>query len=66
MRASLCQIVTYIGLTASQEEMVEQLLQQEKGKPHNHVDVLLLVSIEATGVCIPIGNSEVLLATAYV
>jgi hypothetical protein len=30
--------------------------------PHNHGDLPPLVSIEATGVCIPIGNSEVLLA----
>jgi hypothetical protein len=30
--------------------------------PHNHVDLSLLASIESTGVCIPIGNSEVLLA----
>jgi hypothetical protein len=30
--------------------------------PHNHVDLPPHVSIEATGVSIPIGNSEVLLA----
>jgi hypothetical protein len=34
--------------------------------PHNNVDLPPLVSIEATGVCIPIGNSEVLLAAIYV
>jgi hypothetical protein len=33
-----------------------------KGIPHNHVHLPLLVSIEATGVCTLIGNSEVLLA----
>jgi hypothetical protein len=33
-----------------------------KGIPHNHVDLPPLVSVEATGVCIPIGNSEMLLA----
>jgi exonuclease III len=33
-----------------------------RGVPHNHVD---LVSIQATGVCIPVGNSEVLLASVY-
>jgi hypothetical protein len=33
--------------------------------PHNHADLPPLVSIEATGGCIPIGNSEVLLAAAY-
>jgi hypothetical protein len=32
-----------------------------KGIPHNHVDLPLVVSIKATGVCIPTGNSEVLL-----
>jgi hypothetical protein len=36
-----------------------------KGIPHNHVDLPPLVSAEATGVCIPVGNSEVLLATLY-
>jgi hypothetical protein len=25
--------------------------------PHNHVDLPLLISVEATGVCIPIGKS---------
>jgi exonuclease III len=33
-----------------------------KGIPHSHVNVPPLVSVEATGVCIPIGNTEVLLA----
>jgi hypothetical protein len=36
-----------------------------KGIPHNHVDLPLLVSVEATGVCVPIGNCEVLLAAVY-
>jgi exonuclease III len=36
-----------------------------KGIPHNYVDLHSLVSIEATGVCIPIGNCELLLAAAY-
>jgi hypothetical protein len=31
-----------------------------KGIPHNHVDLPPLVSVEATGVCIPIGNSDCL------
>jgi hypothetical protein len=31
----------------------------------NHVDLPPFVSVEATGVCIPIGNSEVLLAAVY-
>jgi hypothetical protein len=33
-----------------------------KGITHNLVDIPPLDSLEATGVCIPIGNSEVLLA----
>jgi hypothetical protein len=35
-----------------------------KGIPHNHVDLLPLVSIEATRVCISIGSSEVVIAIA--
>jgi hypothetical protein len=33
--------------------------------PYNHVDVPPLVSIEATGICIPTGNSETILAAGY-
>jgi hypothetical protein len=36
-----------------------------KGIPHNPIDLPPLVSVEATGVCIPTGNSEVLLAPVY-
>jgi hypothetical protein len=36
-----------------------------KGITHNHVDLPPLVAVEATGACIPIGNSEVLLAALY-
>jgi hypothetical protein len=38
-----------------------------KGIPHSYVDLPHLVSVEATGVCIrvPIGNSEILLASVY-
>jgi hypothetical protein len=36
-----------------------------KGIPHNHVDLPTLVSVEITGVCIPAGNNEVLLAAVY-
>jgi exonuclease III len=36
-----------------------------KGIPHNHVDLPPLVSVEVTGVCIPAGNREVLLAAVY-
>jgi hypothetical protein len=36
-----------------------------RGVPHSYVDLPPPVSVEATGVCIPIGNSEVLLASFY-
>jgi hypothetical protein len=36
-----------------------------KNISHNHVDLPPLVSVEATRVFIPIGNSEVMLAAAY-
>jgi hypothetical protein len=36
-----------------------------KGIPHKHVDLPPLVSVEATGVCIPISNSELLLTALY-
>jgi hypothetical protein len=36
-----------------------------KGIPHNHVDLPPLISVEATGVCTPTDNSEVMLAAVY-
>jgi hypothetical protein len=36
-----------------------------RGVPHSYADLPLLVSVEATGVCIRIGNSEILLASVY-
>jgi hypothetical protein len=36
-----------------------------RGAPHSYVDLPLPVSVEVTGVCIPIGNSEILLASVY-
>jgi hypothetical protein len=36
-----------------------------KGISHKHVDLPPFVSGEATGVCIPIGNREILLAAVY-
>jgi exonuclease III len=36
-----------------------------KGIPHSHVDLPSLISVETTGVCIPIGNKEILLAAVY-
>jgi hypothetical protein len=36
-----------------------------KDIPHSHVDLPPLATVEATGVCIPILNSEILLAAVY-
>jgi hypothetical protein len=36
-----------------------------RGVSHSYVDLLHLVSVEATGVCILIGNSEILRASVY-
>jgi hypothetical protein len=36
-----------------------------KGVPHSYVVLLPLISIEATGVSIPVGNKEILLAAVY-
>jgi exonuclease III len=33
----------------------------KKGIPHTHVDLPPLLSVEAAGVCIPIGNTEMFL-----
>jgi exonuclease III len=37
----------------------------KKGVPNCYVDLPPLISIEATGVCITIGNKEILLAAVY-
>jgi hypothetical protein len=37
----------------------------KKGISHTCVDLALIVSVEATGVCIPIGNTEMFLAAVY-
>jgi hypothetical protein len=36
-----------------------------KGIPHSYVDLPPLISIEATGFCIPVCNKEILLAAVY-
>jgi hypothetical protein len=40
-------------------------LQLKNGINQNHADLPPIVSVEATGVCINIGNSEILLAAVY-
>jgi hypothetical protein len=36
-----------------------------KGVPRSYVDLPPLISIEATGVCISVGNKEIMLAVVY-
>jgi hypothetical protein len=38
---------------------------KKKGIPHTYVDLPPLVSLEATGFSIPIGHTEMLLASVY-
>jgi hypothetical protein len=65
MRDSLFQITTFIEPTATLSEKAELPLRLEEARPHNHVDLPPTVSVEETRVCIPIGNSELLLASLY-
>jgi hypothetical protein len=37
----------------------------KRGIPHTYVDLPPLLSLEVTGVCIPIGHTEMLLASIY-
>jgi hypothetical protein len=37
----------------------------KKGIPHTCVDLPPLLSVEVTGICIPIGNTEMFLAAVY-
>jgi hypothetical protein len=62
MKGSLFQIITYIETTDTWEEKAEQTMHSEKGILHRQVDLPPQVSVEATGVCIPVGNCEILLA----
>jgi hypothetical protein len=36
-----------------------------KGIPHSYVDLPPLISIKATGFCIPVGKTEIILAAVY-
>jgi hypothetical protein len=64
MRGSLFQIITFIDPTVTRAVKAKLLLQLER---HSliHVDLPPLVSVKTTGVCIPVGISEVLLAALY-
>jgi exonuclease III len=55
----------FIVLIISQEKKGGTAVAVRKGIAHNHIGLPPPVSIEATGVCIPIGKSEVKLAAIY-
>jgi hypothetical protein len=65
MRDPLFQITTFNKPTATRVEKAETAIAIRRGVPHSYVDLPPLVSVEATGVTIPIGNSEILLASVY-
>jgi hypothetical protein len=58
MRGSLFQITTFYRTDRYQGRKDGTAVAVRKGINHNHVDLHLLVSVEAIGVCISIGNSE--------
>jgi hypothetical protein len=62
MRGSIFKITTFIESIYTWKEKAKQQSQSEKASSHMHVELPPLVSDEATGVCIPIGNQEILLA----
>jgi hypothetical protein len=58
------------GIGRQRHELGKQLqdlttVTVRKGIPHNHVDLPALISVEATGACIPVVNDVVLLAAVY-
>jgi hypothetical protein len=65
MKGILLKMITFTETTANREEEEELPTAVKKGVPHNYVDLTSLISVEATGVCIPIGNREILLAAVY-
>jgi hypothetical protein len=65
MRDSIFQTVTFHRTDRFPERKDVTAIAVRKGIPHKLVDLPPLVSIKATGICIPIGNSEVLLPAVY-
>jgi hypothetical protein len=61
MRGFLFQITTFIELLLHRKKR-RSAVSVRRGSPHSHADLPRLVSIDATGVCIATGNSEMLLA----
>jgi hypothetical protein len=65
MIGSIFKITTFIESIATRKEKAGLPLQSEKASPHMNVGLPPLISLEATGVCIPIGNQEILIAAVY-
>jgi hypothetical protein len=64
MRGSIFKITIFIESIANRKKGVTAVAVR-KGIPNMRVDLPPLVSVEATRVCIPIGNQEILLAAVY-
>jgi hypothetical protein len=57
----------FIGLTIKTDIRGRTAFAVKKGIPHIYIYIYLppLISVEATGACIPTGNSKMLLAAVY-
>jgi hypothetical protein len=62
MKDSVPKYLLY-GIDRRPERKSGTIIAVRKGIPHRQVDPFPLHSIEATGICIPIDNCEVLLAS---
>jgi hypothetical protein len=65
LRGSIFQITTFIELTAIQSAKAELPSQLEETPPHSHVNLPPIGSVEATGVCKPTGNSEMMIPALH-
>jgi hypothetical protein len=66
MRGPLFQITTFIETTATRTEETELPLRLEEAFPIIMPNYHSFFNVEATGICTPIGNSEILLASVYI
>jgi hypothetical protein len=61
MKEILLQIIILVRSTASRGRKGGTAIAVRKDIPYNHVYLSFLVSLEATGFCIPIDSSDILL-----
>lgn len=61
MTGALFEITTFIDFYRHHGGKGGIAVAAPKGIPHKHRNLLSLISIEATGACIPIGRSEIFL-----